>query len=120
MFDLWVGKIPWRRERLLTPGLWPGEFHGLYSPWCRKESDMTESLSLHIRDLIMIKMMFYNQSTGYIRDSPYFIKKFYEKKVLWYILLQSPLPKFYLLIIHLFLKFGSLHIGSSYVKSGYI
>ena len=21
---------------------WPGEFHGLYSPWCRKESDMTE------------------------------------------------------------------------------
>ena len=25
-FDPWVGKIPWRRERLLTPGFWPGEF----------------------------------------------------------------------------------------------
>ena len=25
----------------------PGEFHGLYSPWGHKESDMTEQLSLH-------------------------------------------------------------------------
>ena len=23
----WVGKIPWRRERLPTPVFWPGEFH---------------------------------------------------------------------------------------------
>ena len=22
--------------------IWPGEFHGLYSPWGHKESDMTE------------------------------------------------------------------------------
>ena len=42
----WVGKIPWRRERLPTPVFWPGEFHGLYSPWGRKESDTTERLSL--------------------------------------------------------------------------
>ena len=27
-FDPWVGKIPWRRERLPTPVFWPGEFHG--------------------------------------------------------------------------------------------
>ena len=27
----WVGKIPWRRERLPIPVFWPGEFHGLYS-----------------------------------------------------------------------------------------
>ena len=45
-FDSWVGKIPWRRERLATPVFWPGEFHGLYSPWGRKELDMTEQLSL--------------------------------------------------------------------------
>ena len=38
----WVGKIPWRRERLPTPVFWPGESHGLYSPRGRKESDMTE------------------------------------------------------------------------------
>ena len=36
----------WRRERLPTPVSWPGEFHGLYSPWGHKESDMTEKLSL--------------------------------------------------------------------------
>ena len=41
-----VGKIPWRRERLPTPVFWPGEFHGLYSPWGHKESNTTESLSL--------------------------------------------------------------------------
>ena len=41
-FDPWVGKIPWKRERLPTPVFWPGEFHGLYSPWGRKESDVTE------------------------------------------------------------------------------
>ena len=41
-FDPWVGKIPWIRERLPTPVFWPGEFHGLYSPWGPKESDTTE------------------------------------------------------------------------------
>ena len=34
-FDSWVRKI------------WPGEFHGLHSPWGHKESDITEQLSLH-------------------------------------------------------------------------
>ena len=43
--ETWVGKIPWGRERLLTPVFWPGEFRGLYSPWGRKESDTTEQLS---------------------------------------------------------------------------
>ena len=31
-FNAWVGKIPWRMERLPTPVFWPGEFHGWYSP----------------------------------------------------------------------------------------
>ena len=47
-FDLWVGKIPWKRERLPTPGFWPGEFHGLSSPWGHKELFMTEQLSLSL------------------------------------------------------------------------
>ena len=46
MWGIWVGKIPQRRERLLTPVFWPGEFHGLHSPWCLKESDTTKQLSL--------------------------------------------------------------------------
>ena len=46
-FDPWVGKILWKRETLpRTPVFWPGESHGLYSPWGRIESDMTEQLSL--------------------------------------------------------------------------
>ena len=46
LVDPWVGKIPWRRERLPMPAFWPGEFDGLYSPWGRKELDTTERLSL--------------------------------------------------------------------------
>ena len=46
-WETWVGTIPWRREKLPTPVFWPGEFHGLYSPWGYKESDTTEQLSLH-------------------------------------------------------------------------
>ena len=45
-FDPWVGKIPWRRGWLPTPVFWPGESHGLYSPWDCKELDRTEQLSL--------------------------------------------------------------------------
>ena len=36
-WETWVWSLgwedPWRRERLPTPVFWPGEFHGLYSPW---------------------------------------------------------------------------------------
>ena len=41
-----VGNIPWRREQLPSSVFWPGEFHGLYSPWGHRESDMTEQLLL--------------------------------------------------------------------------
>ena len=44
-FDPWVGKIPWRRERVPIPVFWPGEFHGLYSPCGCRESYTTEQLS---------------------------------------------------------------------------
>ena len=42
-FNPWVGKIPWRREQLPTPVFWPGEFHGLHSPWDCKELDISAS-----------------------------------------------------------------------------
>ena len=52
MWEAWVlplgGEDPRRREKLPTPVFWPGEFHGLYGPWGRKESDMTERLSLSL------------------------------------------------------------------------
>ena len=31
-FNPWVGKMPWRKERLSTPVFWSTEFYGLYSP----------------------------------------------------------------------------------------
>ena len=46
-------RFPWRRERLPTPVFWPGEFHGLYTPWghkkCESESRsvMSDSLQPH-------------------------------------------------------------------------
>ena len=43
--DPWVGKIPWRSERLPSRVFWPGEFHGLYSPWGCKGSDTTETFT---------------------------------------------------------------------------
>ena len=51
MFDPWVWKIPWRREWLPTPVLFPGEFHGKrslagYSLLGHKESDTTQWLTL--------------------------------------------------------------------------
>ena len=43
---------PWRREWLPSPVFWPGEFHGLYSPWGHRDLDTTERLSftLHLPD----------------------------------------------------------------------
>ena len=52
-FDLWVRKIPWRREWLPTPVFLPGEFHGHrspvgYSQWRRTELGMTKLLILSL------------------------------------------------------------------------
>ena len=57
-FDPWVEKIPWRREWLPTPVLWPGQFHGLYSPWGCKESEMTEQFSLSLHQFFKIQEEF--------------------------------------------------------------
>ena len=49
-FNLWVGKISWRKKWQPTPEFLPGKSHGQrslagYSPRGRKESDTTEHLS---------------------------------------------------------------------------
>ena len=48
-----VRKMPWRRKWQPTPVCLPGEFYGQrslagYSPWGRKEMDMTLQLSTHM------------------------------------------------------------------------
>ena len=48
----WVGKIPWRRERLPTPVLLPGEFHGQkslagYCAWGHKSQTQLNDFHFH-------------------------------------------------------------------------
>ena len=68
-----LGSIPWRRERLPTPVFWPGELHGLYSPWGHKESDMTERLSLHFTvDVVILSVQVVNLTFFHVSlPSPY-------------------------------------------------
>ena len=49
-FNLWIGKIPWRRAWEHIPVFLPEKSHGQrslvgYSPWGHKEWDMTEQLN---------------------------------------------------------------------------
>ena len=44
----WVGKIPWRRERLPTAVFWPGEFHGLYIVHVTKSQTQLSDFHFHI------------------------------------------------------------------------
>ena len=50
MREAWVPSLGWedplQEEKAPTPVFWSGEFHGLYSPWGRKESDTPERLSV--------------------------------------------------------------------------
>ena len=55
-FDPWVGKISQRRERILTSAFWPGEFHGLYSPWGHKELDTTERLNQKTHKIFVLNL----------------------------------------------------------------
>ena len=49
MWETWVWSLGWedllQKKQLPTPVVWPGEFHGLNSPWSHKESDMTETFT---------------------------------------------------------------------------
>ena len=44
--ETWVGFLGWEdsleKGKATISVFWPGEFHGLYSPWGHKESDSTE------------------------------------------------------------------------------
>ena len=52
MQGTWVGSLGWEdplvKGKATHPVFWPGEFHGLYSPWGCTESDTTERLSVSL------------------------------------------------------------------------
>ena len=46
MRETWIRSLGWEdpqeKGKATTPVFWPGEFHGLYSPWGCKKLDTTE------------------------------------------------------------------------------
>ena len=65
-FDLWIRKIPHKRTWQPTPIFLPGKFHGQrslvgYSPWGRKESDMTEHGLAHTGTWVVAVIQTQNQ-----------------------------------------------------------
>ena len=50
--ETWVWSLGWEdplKKRKTTHSVfWPGEFHGLYGPWGRKQLDTNERLSRHV------------------------------------------------------------------------
>ena len=42
-----LGRFPGEGKAYPLPVFWPGEFHGLSSPWGCRESDTAKQLSLH-------------------------------------------------------------------------
>ena len=76
-FDSWVESLGWedpRREWLSTPVFLSGQFHGKrslggYSPWGRKELDMTEQLSLSIiKNTCMLLLILYLEGSDSLNE----------------------------------------------------
>ena len=79
MQETWVQSLGWEdpleKGKAPTPVFWPGEFHGLYSPWGHKESDTTERLALplYLRDILMcLDIKFIQYESYYSVFYPFF------------------------------------------------
>ena len=48
---------PLEKGTVPTPVFWPGKFHGVYSPWGCKESDMTEGISLSLYQKLLLLLL---------------------------------------------------------------
>ena len=53
-FSPWVGKTPWRRERLFTPVLWPGEFHGFFHGVAQSWTHWATFASPHLLESVLL------------------------------------------------------------------
>ena len=53
-FSPWVGKTPWRRERLFTPVLWPGEFHGFFHGVAQSWTHWATFASPHLLESVVV------------------------------------------------------------------
>ena len=66
--ETWVRSLGWedplKKRKATHSSIWPGEFHGLYSPWGCKKSDITEQLSLHFTLSFSIEGLLAHQQTN--------------------------------------------------------
>ena len=86
-FNPCVGKIPWRREWLLTAVSLPEEFHGQrslegYNPWGHKESDTTERAFLHCYVFVYFAISFLQYNNA-IATTPLLIPCLLTPQLLW-------------------------------------
>ena len=97
-FDPWVGKIPWKREKPSTPVFWPGEFHGLCSPWGCKESDMTEWLPPHFTSCLGCYKQHCNEYWGACILSNHVFLWIYAQEQGWWVIQELYFIKFLFLL----------------------
>ena len=86
MPETWVRsldwKILWRREMLPTRVFWPGEFHGLYSPWGLKELDTTDFHFTSLQDF----MQFYSDfPEGMLNMLKIVFCDYHIVSIMWYV-----------------------------------
>ena len=94
-FYPWLGKVSWRRAWKLTPVFMPGESHGQrslvgYSPYGRKESDVTERI-LQMKKLKIRKLRNLLNCSKHLLSS--------DDSLLWnrHTLIPSVSPKLFLM-----------------------
>ena len=60
MWETWVQSLGWEdpleKGKATYSSILAGKFHGLYSPWGHKESDMTERLSLSSHKCMTVRI----------------------------------------------------------------
>ena len=66
-----------------TPIFWPGEFHGLYSPWGHKGSDTTERLSLFTYLILIETVCILALSFSSCQSVDYIICYLAQQPLLW-------------------------------------
>ena len=70
VWETWVRSLGWEdpleKGKATHSVFWPGEFHGLYNPWGRKELDMNERLSHAYHWTLAVHTHVVQRSTIYI------------------------------------------------------
>ena len=95
MQETWVRSLGWEdpqeKGKAAQPVFWPGEFHGLYSPWGHKESVATKRLSLLLFRHLQIKQGNYkilNKTHDY--ETNFRLKDVVSNSLRWTVAYQAP------------------------------